>query len=293
MIRTRLALPTALVAAALAISACGGSATPVPSLTDPADIIVSGVKAVQDAKSVHLNVALTGEVPLDLGGLLGGGSGSGAAGGGTFDLTGTTIDGDVDIAGQAAHLTFKLPGLLNLTGEVIVVDGAAYVKASMLGEKYQKFDAADSGLPIPSANPSASVDPAQMEADLRKTIAELSTPPVKLADETCGDTTCYHVQVKLDAQDEGPLASLAPNVTANGTLDLFVRKNDLRPSTIVLTGQPEASSSATPVSATVTLSDWDKSVTITAPPADQVTEGTLPGFPGLPSGLPGFPSPSP
>ena len=56
--------------------------------------------------------------------------------------------------------------------------------------------------------------------------------PQKLADEKCGDTDCYHVQLALSCQD---LAALSSAAASSGTqlnsltLDLWTRKNDLRP----------------------------------------------------------------
>ncbi len=160
-----------LLVATLALAACGGGATPVPALTDPADILVAAVKSIQSAKTVHVAVELDGEIPLDLGDLLGtGGTGTGGAGG-SFDVSGTTIDGDIDIANQSAKLTFSLPGLLNLQGEVIVVDGSAFVKVNLLGDKYHVFDNAGDVVPLPSAGPSGSPDTAKTEADLRQAIS--------------------------------------------------------------------------------------------------------------------------
>ncbi len=72
---------------------------------------------------------------------------------------------------------------------------------------------------------------------------------------------------------------MAPGVTANGTLDVYVRQNDLRPSRIVVSGDASDAGQSGNLTATVTFSGWDAAVDIKAPPADQVTED---GFP-LPS----------
>jgi hypothetical protein len=109
-----------------------------------------------------------------------------------------------------------------------------------------------------------------MVDELRTTLDGLKTPPVKLADEQCGDATCYHVQVTLDQATTGALESLAPGVTGTGTVDVWVRQNDLRPSRIVLKGE---GGTAAGLTLTLTFSDWDKSVSIQAPPADQVSSG--------------------
>jgi hypothetical protein len=83
----------ALVAvASLALAGCGGASA--PALDDPIDILVKSVETVQDAKSVHLELTLDGELPLDLaGGLLPGSSGGSGSPSGTIDVGGTTVEG--------------------------------------------------------------------------------------------------------------------------------------------------------------------------------------------------------
>jgi hypothetical protein len=275
MSRRTLVAPAALLTASALVAACGGASA--PALSDPKEILVKSVESIQDATSVHLTTELDGTLPLDLGSMLGGSGGS-DSGGGSLDIAGTTLEGDVDIADQAVQMTFAIPAMLNLSGELIVVDDSAYVKASLLGDQYMKFDASDATDVIPGGSPDAgspapSGDPL---AELRQTLDELETQPIKLADETCGDTNCYHVQLKLDEASAEPLASLAPGVSGSGTLDVYVRQNDLRPSRIVFSGDAGDDGN---LDATVTFSDWDAAVDIAAPPADQVTEGEFPGLP--------------
>jgi hypothetical protein len=273
-------LPGLVAVVALVVVACGGSSA--PALTDPTDILVQSLGTLEDATSVSLKLTVDGALPADaLGGLLPGGSPGSGGTGGTLDIGGTTVEGDIDIANQEAKLEFAVPAMLNTTGEVIVADGKVYVKASLLGDKYQAFDLADlggmvPGLPSPSASASpgasATTDPSE---ELRKALGELTTPPAKLPDERCGDTDCYRVQVKLDSADAAPLASLAPGVTGAATVDVWVRKNDLRPAQVTIAADAGTEGNVT---ATLTLSDWNATVDITAPPADQVTEGQLPGL---------------
>ncbi len=275
--RARATLVALMTLGALAAAACGGGST-APALTDPKEILVKSVETTQKAKSVHLRLDVSGKLALgDLGGLFGGLPGSSSAptaspgSGGSIDVTGTSAEGDVDVARGRVRIGFTAPSLLNLTGEIIAVDQEAYLKVSLLGDKYQKLGG--SGATSPSPSPT---DPAAMLDDLRTQIDKLKTPPTKLADEKCGDTDCYHVQVKLDSTDAAPLASLAPGMTGTGTLDVWVRKNDLRPSQLVLVADAGTSGN---LKLTVTLSGWDSSVDIQAPPADQVSEGSF----GLPS----------
>lgn len=289
-----------LVALALALVGCGGGAAASP-ISDPKEILVQSVDAAQAAKTVHVKLDVAGKLPLgDLSGLLGGLSGipgassaplasaapgaSGSSAG--LDLTGTTAEGDLDLANTAAHIGFSVPPLLNLTGDLIAVDGAAYLKVSLLGDKYQKLDQTPGGTASPS--PDASPSPtAGMLDSLRTSLDQLTTPPTKLPDEQCGDAKCYHVQVTLDQAETGALESLAPGVTGTGTVDVWVRQNDLLPSQVEIKVD---SGTAAGLTLTLAFSAWDKAVSIQAPPADQIGTGGL----DLPSfAIPSFALPSP
>ena len=297
MHRSRATLAALLTLVVLAIAACGGGAAASP-ISDPKAILVKSVEAAQAAKTVHVKADIAGKLQIgDLSGLLGGLSGSSAApvpstspaasgSSGALDLTGTTAEGDLDLANKAAHIAFAAPGLLGLTGDLIAVDGAAYLKVSLLGDKYQKLDQTPGSTASPAATASPSPTAGMLDS-LQTALDQLKTPPTKLADEQCGDTTCYHVQVTLDQSTTGALASLAPGVTGTGTLDVWVRQNDLRPSQVVIKGD---SGTATGMTLKVTFSDWDKAVSIQAPPADQVSSGgsLIPSF-----SIPSFALPSP
>jgi hypothetical protein len=288
-------LPALAGALAILVAACSG-ATASP-IADPTEILVKSVEATQGATSVHVKVELGGEVPFDLGGLMPGASAS-PSGGGSLDISGSTIEGDLDLAKGGAHLTFALPSLMNLTGDIIAVDDAAYVKVGLLGDKYLKFDQSTAGDLMPSTAPSSpEASPTDPLDELRAGLAALDPAPTKLPDEQCGDATCYRVQVKVDSSEAVGLESLAPGMSGSGTVDVWVRQNDLRPAQISVTANGSEGTTAASLTATVTFSDWDKGVTIQAPPADQVTDGSsfLPGL--LPGGLPSlppdlFPSPS-
>ncbi len=89
--------------------------------------------------------------------------------------------------------------------------------------------------------PQESGKPVTDVAELAKPIDEfkalldkLPTPPTKEADEKCGDQDCYHVSLKLTADD---LKALDPTATATDgdfSLDLWTRKNDRLPAKITL-----------------------------------------------------------
>lgn len=242
----------ALVAAvAVLVVACGGSA---PALRDPKEILVKAIEALQQAKSFQFRADLSGSIPLDLGG---GGSGQ------PLDLSGTTLEGAFDVANGRARLSFSAPTLLNTTGELLVVEEVAYVKVSLMGPKYQKFDvtSAPGEVGVPT-DPKASLD------ELRAELDKLKTPPEKLANERCGDADCYHVRLILD-----PASMNLESQTGQATLDVWVRTTDLRPAKLQLTADGGSQGTAT---LTAELFGYDEPVAVEPPPPDQVEEGTLP-----------------
>ena len=271
---------TLLAALAVVIAACssGSAGTPVP--TDPTAILAATVTSLQNVKSVHYKVAVSGSV--NTGGLLGGAGASPdpSASGASLDLSGTTIEGDVDVANSAGTVTATVPAMLNLTANVIVVGGVAYIKTSLTGAQYQKLDPSTltGMLPIPSAAAGGSAAPEASAAlsDLQAALAKLP-PPTQLADETVNGQDCHHIQVKVSSTDV-PLASGAlDGLSGNATVDVWSQKSDGRPSRLVVA--VDGGSQGT-ISLTVDLTNYDAAVTIAAPPADQVSDQpfTIPGL---------------
>ena len=86
------------------------------------------ITSSEAAKSVHAQVTVDGQAAVAL--PIGGATGS-------VDLTGTTASADIDKANSAAHATFSVPGFLNLSGELIVVGGKAYLKTTLTGAQYR------------------------------------------------------------------------------------------------------------------------------------------------------------
>jgi hypothetical protein len=246
--------------AAIALGACGGSPGASP-ISDPKEILTKALEATQDAKSVHFKADVAGSVALDL---------TGQGSGGPLELTGTTVEGDVDLAGGNVQASFSAPTLFGLSGELIAIGQDSYLKVSLFGDKYQK-STSETGGPT-----DALADPQRTIADLQKALDDLPTPPTKAPDEKCGDKDCYRVTVELPTTDVGGalggvLGSSAPDVSGSGTLDVWVQKDDLRPAKLAITA--DAGDQGT-LAITVQLTDWDAAVSITAPPADQVQESS-------------------
>jgi hypothetical protein len=251
------------VAASVFLAACGGSSA-APALTDPKDILTHATTSLEGVKSVHLKASVTGKI--DPGSL----TGTGGSGTATMDLSGSTLEGDLDIVKSEAHLAIAAPSLFGLSADVIVDSGTLYLKSSLTGDKYQKLELSTltAGLPLPSAVAGASPDPSAAAAMLNQVKAELDKLPAatKLADEKIGDVDCYHVQQKVSSTDL-PQASGLPAGTV--TVDLWTSKADYRPAQIVITVDGGAAGN---LAITLDLTKYDAAVDIAPPAADQISD---------------------
>jgi hypothetical protein len=262
-----------LAVAAIAIAACSG-ASATPALSDPKLILTNTTSSLQNLKSLHFNVAVTGSIN---GGALTGGS----SGGANIDLSGTTISGDLDVTNSAAQVAVSVPALLAFNANLIEVGGVAYIKTSLGGAQYAKLDMAalTSALPIPSLGLGGSPDPAEASAMISAVQAELAKlpAPTKLADETVNGQDCYHVQEKVSSSDIPQASGLLGATSGTLTVDLWTQKADLRPSRLVLVIDAASQGNVT---LTIDLTKYDTAVTIVAPPADQVSDQPF-SIPGL------------
>jgi hypothetical protein len=270
-VRSSLSLIAVIVA--LLVAACGGGPVASP-LTDPTEILQAAATQAASATSVHLDVTADGGFEVATGPATT-----------TLSLEGSTASADLDLAGGDARVTFALPGILDLRGELLVVDGTAYAKTSMTGPRYV-------ALPIGGGDSSGAVPSPGAASFVTALTDVLATPglePVKGVDAPCGGTTCYTVEIELTADE---LASLGLGDAAGG-LDLPIPNGLPIPipdlSTIAgvtltahveqdtqrLAGLTIAAQAADAVTANVELhfSKWDESVSIEAPPADQVGLG--------------------
>jgi len=247
-----------LAAAAIIVSACGGSSA--PALTDPKEIVTAAVRTAQTAKSVHVEATLDGSINADL-------TGSGAPGA-AISLTGSTASADVDITAGNAHTTFAVPALLGLTGELIQIGDTSYVKTSLTGDKFQAQKGADT-LPVNPGDSKSLVD------NVGEFLSKPGVDPVKGDDVACGGTQCYTVSIELtpdelNAFDGGAAApSELPIDLGSASLSLTIRveKDSTR-----LAGLTASVSMGDQGSVTVdlTFSNWDEAVSVSPPPADQV-----------------------
>ena len=274
-------LLSVLASCAILIAACSGGAA-APALTDPKIILTSSTASLQNLKSVHFKVAVAGSVnTADLSGASSDASPVPSTSPTMLDLSGTTIEGDIDVTDSSGQVAASVPALLALSANVVVVGGVAYVKTSLGDSKYAKVDlgALAGALPIPSLPAIGSADPSAAAPLLSAIDAELAKlpAPTKLADETVNGQDCYHVQEVVPSSDVPGAGDALNGASGTLTVDLWTQKSDLRPSRLVI-GVDGAT--AGKITLTVDLTNYDAAVTIAAPPADQVSDQPF-SLPGL------------
>jgi hypothetical protein len=256
--------------AALATVAGCGPAAPAP-ISDPRDILAAAVEHLDAATSVHVRAAIDGSVvlgALPLGPGLPGGLGGG--GGGTLSLTGTSFEGDADLAGGRAAIRFAVPALIGLTGEIRQLTDGTFVSSTLTSKGWHRLDAS-SGLPIDLSHPTAWL------GALTTWLGEPSTVPTRRDDAGCASGSCYVVRLVLSAGEVRALDSGGPGSIANlpdvtVTADLSIDRRSLTLSEASLSIDLGAAGS---VHIGLTFSAWDAPVTIDPPPADQVVPGPL------------------
>ena len=255
-------LPAFVVLATL-LAACGTPAA--PALTDPNQILTQGLEATAKLKSFHMELTLDGTA-------------TDPSSGSTFPLNNTSIEGDFDLEHKALAASF---GVMGFSGDVRLVGDAAYVKMSLTGPQWIKTEVT----PAASGDPMGAVtDPATAIAELRTFLERDGVEATLLADGTCAERACYHVQLSLSADllDEaaaasGETATLPSSMFPDGLdIDVFFDKEKLYLSRLAL---DLAGSEVGDVSAVLNLSKVDEAVSVEAPPADEVTEGAGLPFP--------------
>ncbi len=252
-----------LILCGLLLAACGGAgATPTPSLSAK-EIISRGLAATATIKSFHLETAVDGSVTIP-------------QMGGKMALKGTTLSGDFDLVNKLVSLSFALPALLGVQGQVIATKEAAFVKTSLTGEKWRKQA-------IPADQPASGVqDPTKAIAELGKFLDKDGVQSKKLSDAACGTSQCYQVELTIPsalldqaAGAGGP--SPAAVATGSGSVssmlgEALVVDMQFDKSKLYLTSATTSidSKEIGSFSVTLTLSRFDQPVTITPPAADQV-----------------------
>jgi hypothetical protein len=260
VIRRPLALTTLALTAVIAVVLGACQSTPQASpVSDPKVILTNTLTSLKDIKTLEFSGSFTGAAKVpQLGDL---------------DLSTMKLAGQADIPNKKAKVTLDAPSLLGTKIDAILIDATAYLKVAgplaialnASADKWTKI-----AVPQSSGNPAdVATDPAKAAQDLQAQLDKLPTPPVKQADEKCGDQDCYHVTVHISQAD---MKTLDPTSSVNGdvTIDVWSRKSDFRPARIAAS---IASVDLGTFGATIDIK-YDVSVSIDAPPADQVVEAS-------------------
>lgn len=261
----------------------GGSGAPAVNQNDPNSIITSVINGGSDIKSFHLKIALSGTIKAAA--LKDAMASSGMQITSDVKLDGTAIEGDVDVANSAVHMSANVPamamlGNIPITGDVIVVSNTMYYKVSLLGSKYTKTDLGSlaSGLPvsIPSILPSPGASALTGVTDeidqLRTQMKAAGVVATLVGVEKIGGQDANHINVsvpidKLNAEIAAQ-ASGAPAVTIDSaSVDFWVYKSSNRLAQMEVKG---ASSAFGSLDLMVTVTNYDQPVTISAPAASDI-----------------------
>jgi hypothetical protein len=278
----------------------GASNAPAAATTnpnDPSSIITAVLNGTTDVKSFHIKLTVSGTIKAAA--LAEAGSAAGGAAGGlgsalTSDLKldGTAIEGDVDLANQAAHITLNVPplpalGNVPITGDVILVSNTLYYQVALLGPKYTKMDlgslgsslgALSSSLPV--SVPTAAASAVGMADQLAQIRAQLLAAGVKVTlvgvDQIGGKPASHiNVSVPLDLLNAQIAAAASPSPAPakidSASIDFWVYTDSNRIAQAEIKG---ASSAFGNIDITLTVSNYDQPVTVTAPPAAQINPTT-------------------
>jgi hypothetical protein len=254
-------LPVILgLAACLAIVACN-STPPGPALTDPTAIVTAALKATEAAKTVHVDLAVDGAASINLG--------LGASTGTPIDVSGTTASADIDIVKPAAKATFAVKAGVQVSGELIAVDGTTYLKTSLTGPLY-----------VASPAGAQSVDPSQINGvidNLGDLLLKEGITLVKGDDVGCGSKQCYTVSADLTSEQLGTTGlgtgAGLPIDLSGARLKITVRVEKDLPYHLAGVTAVLSLTDGSALTFDLTASKWDQPVTISAPPPDQVKQG--------------------
>ena len=270
---------TLAAVAVLVLSACGQSATPVPVLTDPKDILAQSISSLKDVKTATMTGTFTGTVTIP------------SLGSGSLDLSTTKFGGAIDIPNKKAQVSLDAPAFLSTKADAILVDNMLYYEVDgLLAGQFGLTAGKYTALPLPQASGQpAAADPsaiAKSVDDFRTQLDKLPSPPTKGADEACGDQTCYHVTIALTAADIAKMNPSSASTFADGsvTIDVWSRKNDLRPAKISFS---ITNSQIGTIGINLAFT-YDGTVTIVAPsPGDILPAGSDGRVPATPGSAPG------
>ena len=263
--------------------------------TDASSLISQALSGGADIKSFHIKVTVGGSISAAA--MQAATDDSTAT---ALTLDGTSLEGDVDIANGAAHLAVNVPAIAQLGGvpiaaDLIVVDQALYAKTALLGsDQYMMLDLSSlssmaGALPIPSipvAMPSAgaSSDLSAVTGEVAQLQQQLQAAGAKatvVGTEQIGGENATHVNVtvpvdwinqQITASEASATDTPPPGLVGakldSATFDVWVYQSNNDLAQIHLTA---TSSVVGNIDFMLTLTNIDQPVTISAPPANEIS----------------------
>jgi hypothetical protein len=237
-------------------------------LTDPAEILTQGAQATSGADSFHVSLTVEGSV-------------TDRTSGDPVALDGVSVDGDVDVANKAAHVSFSLPMLFGMEGEVIAVGDDLYLLTPMAGDKWLHLPRTSEDTDEPAEEPTNE----DIAAKIDELLATEGVSITMLADQACGDDTCYHLQLSISEEamaahgDMGEIDEVGgteiggmlpdPEFSGPAVVDLLFQQNGLWLREVSMSSEGDTGEA----SMRLELSEYNTAFDISAPPADEVIEG--------------------
>jgi len=274
-------------AASAGASQVAAVATPTPA--DPDALFNLAIADGPAWKSFHLKIALNGTITASA--LKATGNPSWRNLKNDVSLDGTTIEGDMDPVDLACDLIVSIPATAAtgaaITGEAIVLDPIMYLKLSSSGPKFHKVKlgtlSSDVGLKVavPTPGGSSLVGIANDVSTLRQTLeASGVTPTVVGIDEISG-RDAYHIAVAVPLDKiNADISAAAPTAGASflgqmkidsASAGIWIYEDSYQLAQVQIAG---ASSAVGNLSFTMTLTNFDEPVTITAPAASDIAAGS-------------------
>lgn len=285
--------PVGSVAPAAGSNAPGASVAATVNANDPESIITGVINGTTDVKSFHLKLTVNGTIKAAA--LASAGNAAGGLGGmlqGDIKLDGTAIEGDVDVANQAADIKLNVPPLAALgnqplTGDLILVSNTLYYKVSLLpSTKYTKMDlgslgsslgALSSSLPVAVPTAAASVSAiADQVAQMRAAMQAAGVKATLVGVDQIGGKPASHINISvpidlLNAQIAAAASSSPAPKIDSASVDFWVYTDSNRLAQAEIKG---ASSTLGNLDITLTISNYDQPVTVTAPAASDIQSAT-------------------
>lgn len=262
-----------------------GTMVPAGAQDDPYLVLTDAALATSTATSFHLLAEANGT--LNLGEVMGNVP---------FPIDGTKAEGDISINPPAVSLTFEVPlqGIAISGGALVPGDGNAYVKLALpmgsVDDLWHIIPIGPLNVPSPLASPKPAAD---MAAQLKTELDEAGATLTNEGDASCAAGTCtkLHLEIPASALEDnvGDLGGVLPGESAIPgespaasevppapiPVDILVDQASGRIDSVTAAFADAAT--GTNVTLTITLSNYDVPVTVTAPPADQTTDAPLLG----------------